>query len=230
MGGRPSKQQSKLPLRKRAKDSNGVLPLKCVFVGDPTVQQFRLTVGVQNGSDPGCYMPTVQELSRVDLQVEGTHIHLELWETPVSALRQLSFPETDVFIICFSRKHKNSFDAVREYVAEVRGVKKGKGWESPIVVLLGLAWKDHYDWTMDEMGQSTYTLTDNSGVEECISAEQAGMVCKELRLDAYFEATQPSGETSSDEKASGSNDPNALFTDTRRALAAACGLALKHSG
>ena len=56
-------------------------------------------------------------------ETKGLFFNLALWETCYgewSKYRHLSYPETDVFIICFSISDRSSFRKVKDWVEEVR--------------------------------------------------------------------------------------------------------------
>ncbi len=78
-----------------------------------------------NAYPSGDSIPTVFDNYFVSLMVDGKPINLGLWDTSgqedYDRLRPLSYPQTDVFLICFSLVDPASFEKVRaKWCPEVR--------------------------------------------------------------------------------------------------------------
>jgi Ras homolog gene family, member A len=67
-------------------------------------------------------VPTVFENYVADVEVDGKHVELALWDTSgledYDRLRPLSYPDSHVILICFSIDSPDSLDNVQEKVRD----------------------------------------------------------------------------------------------------------------
>lgn len=101
----------------RAGNSRAVLPLQCPYrsLRSRSVAQW-LTPDLQ------VYVPTVFENYVADVEVDGKHVELALWDTAgqedYDRLRPLSYPDSHVILICFAIDSPDSLDNVQEKVRQ----------------------------------------------------------------------------------------------------------------
>jgi len=99
--------------------------IKCVLVGDGAVGKTSMLISYTEGLFPEEYVPTVFDNYTTTIQIDGEVITLALWDTAgqeqYSRLRSLSYPETDVFIYCYSVVSRSSFENIKSrWVPEIQ--------------------------------------------------------------------------------------------------------------
>jgi small GTP-binding protein len=88
---------------------------------ESTSTNFVLTISLQ------VYVPTVFENYVADVEVDGKHVELALWDTAgqedYDRLRPLSYPDSHVILICFAVDSPDSLDNVQEKVRPIPTAK-----------------------------------------------------------------------------------------------------------
>ncbi|KAJ4456993.1 putative small GTPase Rac1 [Paratrimastix pyriformis] len=129
---------------------------KVVFVGERRAGKTSLVLRLLSGSAatltktsmdlnklrrvfPSDYIPTVFDNTDCNLELDGRTHQLALWDTAgheeYDRLRPLSYPGTDLALLCFSVASREQFDRVRtKFLPEVRKHVEGK---PPAFLLVG---------------------------------------------------------------------------------------------
>ncbi|KAH9494436.1 hypothetical protein Btru_020002 [Bulinus truncatus] len=99
--------------------------VKCVLVGDGAVGKTSLIVSYTTNGYPTEYMPTAFDDYSVVVTVDSRPVQLQLCDTAgqddFDAIRPLCYPNTDIFLLCFSVVSPTSFNNIQEkWVPEIR--------------------------------------------------------------------------------------------------------------
>ncbi|XP_067867654.1 rho-related GTP-binding protein RhoB-like [Heterodontus francisci] len=98
---------------------------KLVVVGDGGCGKTSLLFVLSKDEFPEGYVPTVFDTYVADIIVDEKQVELALWDTAgqedYDRLRPLSYPDTDVILICFSVDSPDSLSNIPEkWMAEVK--------------------------------------------------------------------------------------------------------------
>ncbi|XP_052768528.1 ras-related C3 botulinum toxin substrate 1-like [Mya arenaria] len=170
--------------------------LKCVAVGDGSVGKTCLLKTFVDNSFPHDYVPTVFDNDKAVIAVDGSNYELHLWDTAgqeaYDRLRPLSYPMTDVFIMCFSVISKSeSYESVSsKWVPEVRHHCK----DTPIILVGTKAdaretFSDRSEIVTHQQGLVLKKLVGARYYVECSALTQMGIV--EVFQDAVRAAIAP---------------------------------------
>jgi len=152
-----------------------------MVVGDGSVGKTCLLISYTTNSFPGEYLPTVFDNYNANAIVEGNPVNLGLWDTAGSeeydTLRPLSYPGTDVFLICFSLFSPDSFENVtKKWYKEITEHAP----DTPIILVgtkLDLRQKPEATQSLKEANQ------------EPISAEKGEALSKKIGAKKYLECS-----------------------------------------
>ncbi|XP_053393141.1 ras-related C3 botulinum toxin substrate 1-like isoform X2 [Mercenaria mercenaria] len=98
------------------------VPIKCIVVEDGNVGKTCLIMSYAENQFPGEYVPevvsSVSPPYQVRVTVDGRACSISIWDTPgqeeYNRLRPLSYPHTDIFLMCFSLVTKSTFENIRQ--------------------------------------------------------------------------------------------------------------------
>ncbi|CAD6194306.1 unnamed protein product [Caenorhabditis auriculariae] len=99
--------------------------MKFVFLGEEGVGKTSLLMAYSKGCVPKVYVPTVFDSYSLNVSAGNVPYKLSLFDTSgqdkYGKLRPLSYPNTDIFLICFSIVSPESFHKIKDkFVPEVK--------------------------------------------------------------------------------------------------------------
>jgi len=155
--------------------------IKCVVVGDGAVGKTCLLISYTTNAFPGEYIPTVFDNYSANVMVDGKPINLGLWDTAgqedYDRLRPLSYPQTDVFLVCFSVISNSSFENVKtKWVPEIQH-------HAPNVPILLVG-------TKSDLRKDDNTIKQlNSRQQQMVTIDQAQRMAKEIGAVNFLECS-----------------------------------------
>ncbi|KYN30938.1 Cdc42 like protein [Trachymyrmex septentrionalis] len=155
--------------------------IKCVVVGDGAVGKTCLLISYTTNKFPSEYVPTVFDNYAVTVMIGGEPYTLGLFDTAgqedYDRLRPLSYPQTDVFLVCFSVVSPSSFENVKEkWVPEIT-----HHCQKTPFLLVG---------TQIDLRDDAATIEKLAkNKQKAISSEQGEKLAKELKAVKYVECS-----------------------------------------
>ncbi|EGV63743.1 ras-domain-containing protein [Yamadazyma tenuis ATCC 10573] len=156
--------------------------IKAVVVGDGAVGKTCLLISYTTNTFPNDYIPTVFDNYSASVLIDGEVVKLGLWDTAGQAeydrLRPLSYPQTEIFLCCFSVVSPDSFHNIKsKWIPELLH-------HSPKDILILLV------GTKVDLRDDLHILDDLSEKNlKPITLEQGTKMAKELGCVRYMECS-----------------------------------------
>jgi Ras-related C3 botulinum toxin substrate 1 len=153
--------------------------VKIVMVGDGSTGKTCSLIAFTSNEFPMLYVPTVFGEYSANMHVRGVPITLSLWDTAgqeeYDRLRPLSYPQTDIFLLCFAVNSRSTFDNIEsKWIPELRK-------HEPNVPVVLVATKIDSRHTSDH------------GYVEMVQPEEGAHLCERLNLQGYLEISAKAG-------------------------------------
>jgi len=155
--------------------------MKIVVVGDGAVGKTCLLISYTTNELPTGYVPTVFDNYLAKVNIGNVPYKLGLFDTAgqedFDNIRSLSYPHTDVFLMCFSVVIPTSFDNIRQkWIPEIQKYCAGVP-----IILVGTQIDLRNDRaTLDKLGKFC---------KRPITYEQGHKLAKELKCVKYVECS-----------------------------------------
>ena len=161
--------------------ANRPISVKMVIVGDSSCGKTCLYTTFVRDRFPVEYVPTVFESYVGDIRVDGKTVELGFWDTvgneDYDRLRPLSYPNTGVFLMCFSIDSPESLSNVLEkWNPEVRHF-----CPNVPIILVG----NKKDLRNDENTKRELSKMK----QEPVKSEDGSLMCERIKAYAYLECS-----------------------------------------
>ncbi|XP_073831320.1 rhoU isoform X2 [Musca autumnalis] len=111
------RKTKKSPKETKSLESQEKPCVKCVVVGDCAVGKTNLILSYLENRFNTEHVPTASDIYNADVMVNDSPVHLTLCDTAgqdtLDPLRELCYPDSDVFLLCFSVAKPETFHAIK---------------------------------------------------------------------------------------------------------------------
>lgn len=165
--------------------NNASIRRKLVIVGDGACGKTCLLIVFAKGKFPQVYVPTVFDNYVADIEIDGRRVELALWDTAgqedYDRLRPLSYPDSNVVLICYSIDLPDSLENVMEkWISEVLHFCQGV----PIILVGCKADLRNDPQTLEQL---------RSQSQQPVSQAQAQEVADQIGAVEYIECSAKTG-------------------------------------
>lgn len=164
-------------------DDEEIDRIKLVIVGDGAVGKTCLLITFATGHFPEEYVPTVFENYCAKMLINDKPVLLHLWDTAgqedYDRLRPLSYPDSNIVLLCFSTTSMNSFESVSE-----KWHKEVKHYLPTVPIMLVGTKVDMRDSKQEDP---------NAETTEYVTAQEGEELAKEIGAKKYLEVSAKEG-------------------------------------
>jgi len=155
--------------------------IKCVVVGDGGVGKTSLLMSYTSNNFPRDYVPTIFDNYNAPVIINDKIYNLGLWDTAgqeeYDKMRIVSYPHTDVFVLCFSLVGPSSFENIKNrWCPELRHHCP----DTPVLLVGTKADLAMHQFTIDALARQNQAPT---------TRKQAEQLTAELKLAGYVECS-----------------------------------------
>ena len=159
---------------------------KLVIVGDGACGKTCLLFVFSKDVFPEIHVPTVFDTYIADMEVNGKMLELALWDTAgqedYDRLRPLSYPDTDVILMCFSVDNPDSLENIAEkWTPEIRHF-----CPNVPIILVG----NKKDLRNDENVKKELSQLKQAPIRR----EEGSLMCERIKGYAYLECSAKTRE------------------------------------
>lgn len=165
---------------------------KIIVLGRAAMGKTCLLIRYTTKDFPGQYIPTVFDNYCANTIIDKTTINLGLWDTAGAEdyprLRPLSYPQTDVFMVCMSVYDPKSYS-----------LDKTKMWTDNLVHAMAfcqevLLWGNDGEIPVILVGTKTDLRNDDKFKDDCYNKEEMENWAKWFKCSGYVECSALNGE------------------------------------
>ena len=155
------------------------LPVKVVIIGDGGSGKTSLLSAFASNKFPEFHVPTVFDNCSRTMMVDGRGVVLNMWDTAgqedYDTMRPISYPGTDVFLVCFSIDSTTSYNNVKQkWIPEIRSHAN----KVPFILVglkMDMRTDDGTKFISRDYGEKLKTETRAPNYVECSAKTQEGV-------------------------------------------------------
>ncbi|KAI9144893.1 ras-like protein family, member aa [Paraphysoderma sedebokerense] len=157
---------------------------KLVIVGDGACGKTSLLLVFTTGKFPQEYVPTVFENYSAPMKFNNKPVEFSLWDTAgqedYDRLRPLSYPDSDVILVCFSLASKETWcNVLEKWYPETKHF-----CPNTPVLLVGLK---------EDLRQQYLNGEDSDKIRGCVTYQEGEEMAKKIRAVGYLECSAKTG-------------------------------------